>query len=313
MPDKCVLAQERALSAIKSRVRTLRECGGALDNADPETIHDTRVASRRMRVALAEYAFAFEPDACAQFMKRIRGITRGLGRARELDVTLAMLASMREVMGSEQSVAVEAFEALEDRLRSMRVEESESVRGARMAIECEGFDDELRHMFEDQRRASKCLVRRARKRLDNRWTKMFDAWDDWKRHSGDDLLHAVRIASKKARYALEVYNEWTDDVFAPVLRELKQVQEELGEWNDARVMLRYLRASRADGRADLVPGRAALESHLCALTRHRLTTFDELARDFFAATRRTRLKTLLPPRKECCSITKPDSTAESRA
>jgi CHAD domain-containing protein len=301
MPEKCVLAEERALSAIKRRVRTLRECGDVLDNADPETIHDARVASRRMRVALVEYAFAFEPDSGKLFMKRMRDITRGLGRARELDVTLALLGSMREILCETAAETLETLEAMEDRLRSMRVEESESVRSARVGITSDAFDQELRHMFEDQKASAKCFVRRARKRLDTRWRKMFEAWAMWQRHSTDDLLHALRVSCKKMRYALEVYDEWMEGRFGGVLRDLKKVQDELGEWNDARVMLRYLRASRADNRADLARGRELLESHLCALTEHRLAAFTELGRVFFAENRRSHLKGIVPVKSECCA------------
>ncbi len=66
----------------------LRRAG---DNPRPEMIHDLRVASRRLREALALFAPCYRETALAPLRRQLRRITRDLGELRNADEALLLL------------------------------------------------------------------------------------------------------------------------------------------------------------------------------------------------------------------------------
>ena len=62
---------------------------GASNGTDIEYVHDMRVASRRLRAAMDNFAACFEKEPFKQYYKQIRTITRTMGAVRDLDVLIA--------------------------------------------------------------------------------------------------------------------------------------------------------------------------------------------------------------------------------
>ena len=54
-------------------------------------------------------------------------------------------------------------------------------------------------------------------------------------------LHNLRIAAKRLRYTLEIFEDFLPDNCKPFVQELEQVQEELGQVHDSDVMIALLR------------------------------------------------------------------------
>lgn len=54
-------------------------------------------------------------------------------------------------------------------------------------------------------------------------------------------LHNLRIAAKRLRYTLEIFREILPSSIAPLLKEVEQIQEELGALHDSDVMIALLR------------------------------------------------------------------------
>ncbi|GAC1386922.1 MAG: hypothetical protein NVSMB33_16480 [Ktedonobacteraceae bacterium] len=54
-------------------------------------------------------------------------------------------------------------------------------------------------------------------------------------------LHDMRIAAKRLRYTLEIFEEVLPDACKPLLKEVEQIQEELGTLHDSDVMIALLR------------------------------------------------------------------------
>ncbi len=61
---------------------------GVKSSKDIEAIHQMRVASRRMRSALAIFNTCFRKPTIKDILKDVRGVTSALGEARDLDVHL---------------------------------------------------------------------------------------------------------------------------------------------------------------------------------------------------------------------------------
>jgi hypothetical protein len=54
-------------------------------------------------------------------------------------------------------------------------------------------------------------------------------------------LHNLRIAAKRLRYTLEIFADFLPGDCKPLVKELEQVQEELGQLHDSDVMIALLR------------------------------------------------------------------------
>src|SRR3989442_13681465 len=54
-------------------------------------------------------------------------------------------------------------------------------------------------------------------------------------------LHNLRIAAKRLRYTLEVFEDVLPEACKPLVKELEQIQEELGALHDSDVMIALLR------------------------------------------------------------------------
>src|SRR5438876_4250935 len=50
-------------------------------------------------------------------------------------------------------------------------------------------------------------------------------------------LHNMRIAAKRLRYTLEIFADFLPASVAPLLKEVEQIQEELGALHDSDVMI----------------------------------------------------------------------------
>ena len=54
-------------------------------------------------------------------------------------------------------------------------------------------------------------------------------------------LHNLRIAAKRLRYTLEIFEEVLSEASKSIVKELEQIQDELGELHDSDVMIALLR------------------------------------------------------------------------
>ncbi|HET6173140.1 MAG TPA: CHAD domain-containing protein [Gaiellales bacterium] len=64
---------------------------GAVGSSDPEALHDVRVALRRLTSALDVFADGLEEDARRRVRRMLRRDAEPLGRARDLDVQIALV------------------------------------------------------------------------------------------------------------------------------------------------------------------------------------------------------------------------------
>ncbi len=61
---------------------------GASDGTNIEFVHDMRVASRRLRAAMDNFAECFDKESFKKYYKQIKTITRTMGAVRDLDVLI---------------------------------------------------------------------------------------------------------------------------------------------------------------------------------------------------------------------------------
>ncbi len=76
---------------------------GAIDGTDIKFVHDMRVASRRLRAAMDNFADCFQKEPFKKHYKQVRTITRTMGAVRDLDVLIARFQNeLQTLSGAEQ-------------------------------------------------------------------------------------------------------------------------------------------------------------------------------------------------------------------
>lgn len=274
---------------MRRQARAARKEAALARAADPDAIHDMRVASRRLRAALSEFGYLFNKTQRRNVKKQARLITQLLGKARELDVCVQTL----ERLGEDAP----ALTAYLHRLRDAEAPHVEQAAALALDGALEARCEELLAAAE----TDGCLVTRARRRLTKRLEKLFDGYAAWERTRDEQHLHAVRILFKKFRYAAETYSRVYDGELKRIRKALKAAQELLGQWNDARVLRNYVLelAGTKEGkeRAELDQLAARLDDRAADLQE----AFEKRARRFFSAENRTRcLELLEKPAVTCC-------------
>jgi CHAD domain-containing protein len=121
-------AQHVLLGHVR-RLLTLRE--SAFDG-DSDAIRRLRVAARRARTALADYASVWQADAVRQARRALGRLADRLGGARDLEVTLALAATA--AAAQPESVALRAaITALEQRRTRARASTHDALRDFELA------------------------------------------------------------------------------------------------------------------------------------------------------------------------------------
>jgi len=230
--------------------RQLDRLEANLERDDPKTIHDLRVATRRVRAALSLWRFISDPRGLRRARRAVRRLGRSLGALREADVNVAQLRSLAGP-GEANPAAREAAVALE-LARAGRLRKK--VRRARRRFDVEALRRELQkailHPGEklvsgpDLERFAGIVVSAASQHVRDLGEKAL--------RSGDPAaLHAVRIRVKKCRYAVELLSPaFGKDPGRRALKSLKTLQDRLGRLQDLVVLRARVEALRRRAERD---------------------------------------------------------------
>lgn len=299
MKRTCAVARDTAGSALAHRVKVLRGHVRAAAAHAPDGIHDLRVASRRLRAVLEDHARLYRKRPLKRFRKRVRAITRGLGKARELDVALEHLRVLKQDApeGTEQAVR-----RIARMLRKLRKEESDAVDKSCALARSAEFRSALRDLQDSGKDSPLCFLRQTRTTLRCRYGALVRSYKRWKAEPSDEALHQVRIAFKKLRYSCEIACHLYGKPMDEFIERMKAAQEALGEWNDTRVLRDYV-AACAEQDGDLHGAYALLEGLCDAKAKLLLDDFVRLAPDIFGSGRQSRAKGLFAkPKTTCCKL-----------
>jgi CHAD domain-containing protein len=230
---------------------------------EPEAVHEARVASRRLREVLPALTVT-QGRAGRALRKDVRRVTRAFSAVRELDVALghfdeavtraamsaAVRASTRRVLQAQRSAALRQAQATLTRARLQRLQ-------ARL--------DELRvaatsasaSWSSSSSSTAAAVMAAMAARVEGRALGLRKAVVATGVVYMPERLHAVRIAVKRLRYALEAGQEARGVRATAQLTQLKAIQSLLGRAHDLHVLaerlhdveLSVVQQSRATARA----------------------------------------------------------------
>jgi CHAD domain-containing protein len=225
-----------SVALLRQRLVSLLNAMPAAQAGDEISVHQARVASRRLREALPVLGGRADEEALAQAQRRVRRITRALGPVRELDVTLLLLAEL-EAKGTTPKRAIA-------RVRKLVLEERQKRRTEMLEVITPAGLEKLRkrlvrvsspesHVSAVPRNALAEAAAQSAFRA-----KTLKAAID---HAGGiyvaDRLHRVRIEAKKLRYALEIQRQLSRSRAAAALARLKTEQDLLGRIHDLEILI----------------------------------------------------------------------------
>jgi CHAD domain-containing protein len=219
---------------------------------DVRAVHRVRVATRRLRAALALAGDAGGADG-RSLTRDIKRITRALGHVREADVVRELLLDLGE--RQEWSPAVVAY--LEEVCVDRRRKPYAAMKSRLSRVHAHEFESRLKSFAGriEQDASAATLAAGTLADLRRRARAMSDAMEHAGTVYGIEPLHKVRIATKKLRYAIEAADGAFDGGAELIRRRLKRFQDRLGEIHDTQIAQGYVRAAQAG--AGLTPAMTA--------------------------------------------------------
>jgi len=234
---------EAAFAILRTQLRAFlgAEPGTRL-GVDPEQVHDMRVATRRLRAALKLFAEAL-PVRADRFRQELKWVGTVLGEVRDLDVQLARLEEWGGHASAADRDALEELRVvLESEHAAARARLMAALDGARYERLVAGFGGMLRQGPLRRSPASRVPILAAapdlvgrRYRSVRRRGRRIDPDS-----SGEDY-HALRIRTKRLRYAVEFVGPVYGKRARRLARRLVALQDLLGDHQDALVAVDRLR------------------------------------------------------------------------
>jgi CHAD domain-containing protein len=235
---------------LRRRVARFTKKLHAVDSLDPAAVHQTRVATRRLREVVP--LLQLRSAAAEKLGRRLRKATRRLGEVREVDVLhhLVQELGQRGDYNAGGLGRLDATLADERAARRARLVDKGHVRDIhriaekldRVAAEEPKGDD--KHRNHAKRSLQWVVDARIARRASTLASEIGRAGGIY--FTGH--LHPVRIAVKKLRYAMELSTDVAGLRSTPDLRQLRRAQDILGNLHDLEILLgraRDLQASLA--------------------------------------------------------------------
>lgn len=263
-------ASQNGKTAGAAAMTALARYRDRLINADlairterPGCLHDGRASARRVRSVLRVFAGLFDSDQADSLRSRLQQFAAVLSPARDVEVVRQRLFA---ALHDEPNHLSERAQALLQ--EELDVRASAALQAVHTELNSEHYFALLRDLdaFIEQAPLSKRAARPAATELPAHLRKYWirlgrladDALADPDNHDG---VHEVRKSSKTMRYAVESTIPVLGEEAAVFAASLEEVQDVLGEFQDAQVTAELLADLASDPRADGITGFALGRLH----------------------------------------------------
>lgn len=229
--------------------RMLSHEAGSRTGADIESVHQMRVAIRRMRSLFNLIGAHYRPKTTARYERGLRQTARALGAIRDLDVLILDLQDYQETLpADDHAVLAQVVAMLDERRSASRVRLNRLFDSKRYARFVRGFQRFAKRPEKGARRLKRSeaphQLRHVLPLLLHERMARVKAYDTVLPVADDNVLHALRVEYKQLRYALEFFQPILGRSAGYFLKQVKEMQEILGRINDIAVFSECL--SRLD-------------------------------------------------------------------
>ena len=241
---------EAAVKTLKFHLaKMLEHEEGTRLGEDPEELHDMRVSTRRMRMALRVFADYLDADVMRPVLKGLRRTGRTLGAVRDLDVfnekTQVYLDGLPDERAGDLDGLLEAWKAERDKQRGHLVSYLDGKRYRRFVAATTELLDGPVEALAPQNIVTPRPQRVAQVLPGVLYKDMAVVWAFEGQLGGLETplprFHALRKACKGLRYTLEFFEDVLGSGARPLIKRVKGLQDHLGDLQDAVVTSGVLR------------------------------------------------------------------------
>ncbi|HEY1567794.1 MAG TPA: CHAD domain-containing protein, partial [Solirubrobacteraceae bacterium] len=236
---------------------------GAISGEDPEHLHQLRIAVRRSRTVQRQFHAVFPPGELPGFRAEFRWLQQATGPARDLDVYLEDLDSLRALLPAAMGRDLDPLVPVLAHTRlAARADMTRALRSLRSANLFDDWDRLLETMVErsphDRPSAARPIGAVTGKRIRKVYKRVVTMGRAIERDSPAEDYHELRKKAKELRYLLELFGVklFDEEAVTPFVKSLKGLQDLLGRHQDREVQIAMLRSS-AEEVATLPGGGAA--------------------------------------------------------
>ncbi len=217
---------------------------GVLDDIDSEFLHDLRVAVRRTRSAITLLRGVLSPEIEGRFKEEFKYIGAITGSVRDLDVYLLNRDSYGKKLPERLRSGLDIFfDDLAERRRREQRKMVRTMRGPRYQRILDEWESILSSDAETVAGEKETIPisELAGKIIHKRFRKVLRDGKKIHADTQDEELHRLRIECKKLRYSLEFFSSLYDPKrIQQFIRQLKMLQDNLGDFNDLSVQQHML-------------------------------------------------------------------------
>jgi CHAD domain-containing protein len=236
-----------------------RNEAGLIKDLDAEFLHDFRVAVRRTRSGLGLVRKVLPDGATGFFRDGFAWLGEITGPTRDLDVCLQAERSYLTRLPKELRPGLAPFfEELRERRGSERKSLVRRLASRKYRDLLAAWQKFLAAGggSEPSKNSGLPINQLARRIIARRFGRLLDAGKAIHPSSPDQEYHRLRIQGKKLRYTLEFFAAlFPEEVLEPAIRQLKNLQDNLGAYNDLAVqqgeLREYLRGLRSGSRRNM--------------------------------------------------------------
>jgi CHAD domain-containing protein len=227
------------LAYLRTHAGRLKSLDPMVRLDEPDSVHQMRVASRRLRSTLRSFGHILRRDATAGLAADLKWLGGVLGAARDGEVLAGHLrGSLRQLpvelrIGPADARIQGHFASARAAARTELIAALDSDRYFSLLDDLDRLLAEPPFTPEAGRPAAGVLpvaLRRARKQAARR---MHRAWQEAPGTGRDEALHRARKSARRARYAAEAIAPGAGANATRVAKRMKKVQSVLGEHQDS--------------------------------------------------------------------------------
>ena len=228
---------------------------GVLADLDTEFLHDLRVDVRRTRSLLKRLGDVLPEGTVERFGPEFKWLGAVSTPTRDLDVYLLGMDDLAAMVPHPEDLGP-FVEHLESRREVERRTLARALRSERFARLCTDWRALLTDVISARGRSGGTVARLADQRLESVYGKVARRAKALDAATPAEDVHDLRKAAKDLRYLLEAFQPLADaDRYKLVLKDLKRLQDVLGEFQDGEVQAASLR-THAQAMIDLGETRA---------------------------------------------------------
>lgn len=218
---------------------------GIIDDIDTEFLHDYRVSIRKLRSILKQLKGVYNEEITTQALEDFATMARTTNSLRDLDVFLLKTNTYMKILPPELNDALEPFtQHLRDKrereykrvIRHLKTKKYQALIGKWQTF----FDSEIDPESLGEN-GNGSILKQVKGTIFKRFKQVITFGRLINDETQDKDLHRLRIQCKKLRYQLELFQYlFPQKEIQYLIRHLKVLQTNLGNYNDLSVQLRTL-------------------------------------------------------------------------